>query len=108
MSGLSGWLKLFSPRRRSTVWSSTTRLDWEVQELASKYAVHRATVFAHLQRREVPRRRPGLNEQEQAEVVRLSREGMSMRAIRRRMGVDRKAVHVALVQAGAIEPARSI
>lgn len=70
-----------------------------VQELASKYGIHRATVFAHLQRREVPRRRPGLNEQERAEVVRLSREGKSMRAIGRRMGVDRKAVGVALVDA---------
>jgi DNA-binding CsgD family transcriptional regulator len=73
-----------------------------VQELASRYGIHRATVFAHLQRRQVPRRRPGLNDQEQAEAVRLSREGMSMRAIGRRMGVDRKAVRVALVDAGVI------
>ncbi|AGJ77173.1 hypothetical protein B6N38_05940 [Cutibacterium avidum] len=73
-----------------------------VQELAEKYGIHRATVFAHLQRREVPRRRPGLKEQEQAEAVRLSRGGMSMRAIGRRMGVDRKAVRVALVEAGVI------
>lgn len=79
-----------------------------VQELAEKYGIHRATVFAHLQRRKVPRRRPGLSEHEQAEAVRLSRKGMSMRAIGRHMGVDRKAVRVALVQAGAIEPARSI
>ncbi len=79
-----------------------------VQELAEKYGIHRATVFAHLQRREVPRRRPGLNDQEQAEAVRRSREGMSMRAIGRRRGVDRKAVRVALVDAGVIEPARSI
>lgn len=73
-----------------------------VQELASKYGVHRATVFAHLQRREVPRRRPGLDEQEQAEAVRLSRAGMSMRAIGRQMGVDRKAVRAALVEAGIV------
>lgn len=73
-----------------------------VQELASKYGIHRATVFAHLQRREVPRRRPGLSKQEQAETVRLSREGMSMRAIGRRMGVDRKAIRAALVEAGIV------
>ncbi|RIX34678.1 hypothetical protein D3M95_06695 [Corynebacterium falsenii] len=73
-----------------------------VQELASKYGVHRATVFAHLQRREVPRRRPGLSEPEQAEALRLSREGMSMRAIGRQMGVDRKAVRAALVEAGIV------
>ncbi|MCI1691654.1 MAG: hypothetical protein LKI58_08145 [Actinomyces sp.] len=42
------------------------------------------------------------------EAVRLAREGMSMRAIGRHMGIDRKAVRVALVQAGAIEPVRSI
>lgn len=79
-----------------------------IQDLAEKYGIHRATVFAHLQRREVPRRRPGLDEQEQAEAVRLLREGVSMRAIGRRIGVDRRAVPVALVQAGAIESARSI
>ncbi|CEI26762.1 Hypothetical protein PFCIRM516_07400 [Propionibacterium freudenreichii] len=73
-----------------------------VRELASKYGIHRATVFAHLQRREVPRRRPGLNDQEQAEAVRLSRQGMSMRSIGRRMDVDRKAVRGALVDAGVI------
>lgn len=73
-----------------------------VQELADKYGIHRATVFAHLRRREVPRRRPGLSDHEQAEAVRLSRDGMSMRAIGRQMGVDRKAVRVALVDAGVI------
>lgn len=51
-----------------------------VQELAEKYGIRRATVFAHLQRRGVPRRRPGLNKQEQAKAVRLSREDMTMRA----------------------------
>ena len=79
-----------------------------VQELAKRYGIHRATVFAHLRRREVPRRRPGLNDQEQAEAVHLSREGMSMRATGRRMGVDRKAVRAALVEAGVIKPALSI
>lgn len=75
-----------------------------VQELAKRYGIHRATVFAHLQRREVPRRRPGLSDHEQAEAVRLSRDGMSMRAIGRQMGVDREAVRRALVEAGLIEP----
>jgi transposase-like protein len=42
------------------------------------------------------------------EAVRLAREGMSMRVIGRQMGVGREAVRAALVQAGAIEPARSI
>ena len=73
-----------------------------VKALAERYGIHRATVFAHLRRREVPRRRPGLSDHEQAEAVRLSRDGMSMRAIGRQMGVDRKAVRVALVDAGAI------
>ncbi|MEA5052177.1 MAG: hypothetical protein VB093_01860 [Propionicimonas sp.] len=30
-----------------------------IQDLAEKYGIHRATVFAHLQRREVPRRPSG-------------------------------------------------
>ena len=37
-----------------------------------------------------------------AEAVRLARAGVSMRAIGRRMGVDRKAVRAALVEAGLI------
>ena len=39
---------------------------------------------------------------EKAEAVRLARAGVSMRAIGRRMGVDRKAVRVSLVEAGLI------
>ncbi|EPH06567.1 hypothetical protein HMPREF1485_00270 [Propionibacterium sp. HGH0353] len=34
--------------------------------------------------------------------MRLSRQGMSMRSIGRQMGVDRKAVRLALVDAGVI------
>ena len=73
-----------------------------VQELASKYGIHRATVFAHLQRREVPRRRQGLCLDEKAEAVRLARAGVSMRAIAESMGVGRKAVRRTLVEANAI------
>lgn len=70
-----------------------------IQELAERYGIHRATVFAHLRRRNTPRRRAGLDVDEQAEAVRLYREGLSLRAIGRRMGVDRKVVRAALVDA---------
>ena len=73
-----------------------------VKALAERYGIHRATVFAHLRRRNVPSRRPGLGIDEKAEAVRLARAGISMRAIGRRMGVDRKAVRAALVEAGLI------
>lgn len=59
-------------------------------------------MFSHLRRRNVPSRRPGLGIDEKAEAVRLARAGVSMRAIGRRMGVDRKAVRAALVEAGLI------
>ena len=72
-----------------------------VKSLAERYGIHRATVFSHLRRRNVPSRRPGLCLDEKAEAVRLARAGVSMRAISRRMGVDRKAVRVALVEAGS-------
>ncbi len=39
-----------------------------VQELAQKYGIHRATVFAHLRRRNTPRRVPGLDVDEKAET----------------------------------------
>ncbi|MDI9627845.1 MAG: hypothetical protein QM286_04780 [Acidobacteriota bacterium] len=73
-----------------------------VKSLAERYGIHRATVFSHLRRRNVPSRRPGLCLDEKAEAVRLARAGVSMRAISRRMGVDRKAVRVALVEAGLV------
>lgn len=73
-----------------------------VKALAERYGIHRATVFAHLRRRNVPSRRPGLGIDEKAEAVRLARAGVSMRAIGRRMGVDRKAVRAVLVKAGLI------
>ena len=73
-----------------------------VNELADRYGVHRATVSAHLTRRRVGRRRPGLGVEEAAVAVRLHLGGVSMRAIAQSMGVDRKAVRRALVEAGAI------
>ena len=73
-----------------------------VKALAERYGIHRATVFSHLRRRNVPSRRPGLGIDEKAEAVRLARAGVSMRAIGRRMGVDRKGVRVSLVEAGLI------
>ena len=73
-----------------------------VKALAERYGIHRATVFSHLRRRNVPSRRPGLGTDEKAEAVRLARAGVSMRAIGRRMGVDRKSVRTALVDAGVI------
>ena len=70
-----------------------------INDLAQRYGIHRATVFAHLRRRNTPRRQLGLNVDESAEAVRLFRGGGSMRAIARRLGVDRKTVRTALVEA---------
>jgi DNA invertase Pin-like site-specific DNA recombinase len=80
-----------------------------VRALATKYGIHRATVSAHLSRRDTRRRRPGLDVDEQAEVVRLFRAGVSMRAISRRLGVGRKPVRACLVDVGlmADEPTAS-
>ena len=72
-----------------------------VNELAERYGVHRATVSAHLTRRRVARRRPGLGVDEAAEAVKLHLGGVSMRAIAQSMGVDRKAIRRALVEASA-------
>lgn len=63
-----------------------------VAQLAERYGVHRATVSAHLTRRGVVRRQPGVGVEEAAEAVRLNLGGVSMRAIAQSMGVDRKAV----------------
>jgi len=72
-----------------------------------RYGIHRATVFSHLRRRNAPSRRSGLGLDEKAEAVRLARAGVSMRAISRRMGVGRKAVRAALVEAGMLPPDQS-
>jgi len=73
-----------------------------VNELAERYGVHRATVSAHLTRRRVARRQPGLRVEEAAEAVKLHLGGVSMRAIVRTMGVDRKAIRRVLVEASAV------
>ncbi len=73
-----------------------------VSELADRYGVHRATVSAHLTRRRVARRQPGLGVEEAAEAVKLHLGGVSMRAIARSMGVGRKAIRACLVDAGAM------
>nr|WP_300148981.1 helix-turn-helix domain-containing protein [Propionicimonas sp.] len=71
-----------------------------VAELADRYGVHRTTVATHLRRRSTPRRLAGLDINERAEAVRLYRSGISLRAIGRRMGVDRKTVRAVVVSAG--------
>ncbi len=74
-----------------------------VNELADRYGVHRATVSAHLTRRGVTRRQPGLGVEEAAEAVKVHLGGVSMRAVAQSMGVDRKAVRRALVEASSLE-----
>ena len=63
-----------------------------VAHLAEAYGIHRSTVSAHLTRRRVARRIPGLGTEEAAEVVRLHGQGLSLRAIARVMGVGRRHV----------------
>ncbi len=70
--------------------------------LAQKYGVHRATVSKHLTRNNVVRRQHGLTIEEAAEAVKLHGGGISMRAIARTLGVDRKQVRVSLVTTGAL------
>lgn len=73
-----------------------------IGELARWYGIHRGTLTAHLRRRNMPQRQAGLNREQRTEAARLYRKGQSLRAIGRRMGVDRKAVRAALVEADLI------
>lgn len=65
-----------------------------VNELAEGYGVRRVTVSAHLTRRGVSRRRPGLGVEEAAEAVKLHLGGDSMRSIARSMGGVRRFASV--------------
>lgn len=73
-----------------------------VGQLAKQYGVHRSTVSAHLTRRDVVRRLSGLDNHDAAEAVKLHGGGVSMRAIARTLGVDRKLVRLVLVEAQAL------
>lgn len=73
-----------------------------VRYLAQRYEVHRATVSKHLTRRGVERHRPGLDADDAALATRLHREGASMRAIARELGVGREPVRDSLVAAGVL------
>lgn len=71
-----------------------------VGKIAEKYGIHRSTVTAHLRRRGVPAAVAGLDRELSAEALRLYREGLSLREVGRRLGVDRKLVRTALVAEG--------
>jgi transposase-like protein len=49
----------------------------DIQELASRWGMHRATVTAHLPRPGVPLRRQGVPAESQQEAIRLYGEGWS-------------------------------
>lgn len=63
-----------------------------VVRLAEVYGIHRSTVRAHLNRRGVVRRAPGLGAKEAAEAVRFHEQGLSLRTIARGMKVGRRHV----------------
>ena len=75
-----------------------------VSHLAEVYGIHRSTVSAHLNRRGVARRPPGLGADEAAEAVRLHEQGLSLRTIARVMGVGRRSVTQAVHDACASDP----
>jgi plasmid maintenance system antidote protein VapI len=73
-----------------------------VAHLAEVYGIHRSTVSAHLTRRDVTRRTPGLDADESAEATRLHEQGLSLRAIARAMGVARRHVTQAVRRADPV------
>lgn len=70
-----------------------------VKELADRYGAHRATVSAHLTRRRVARRRPGLGVEEAAEAVRLHLGGVSIRLDRAQHGSEPRGCPGRLIEA---------
>ena len=73
-----------------------------VARLAETYRIHRSTVSAHLNRRGVVRRAPGLGADEAAEAVRLHEQGVLLRAIARAVGVGRRLVTQAVRNVSAL------
>ena len=69
---------------------------------ALKKKLQREGVFREMKLRNYYEKPSEKKARQKAEAVRLARAGVSMRAIGRRMGVDRKAVRAALVEAGLI------
>lgn len=80
----------------------------QINELAQRFGIHRATVIDHLERAGVPgRRRQGrtLSAAEVVEAGRLYEQGCSLLEVAGRWNVDRRYLSAALRSAGfAVRP----
>jgi lambda repressor-like predicted transcriptional regulator len=71
-----------------------------VNELATRFGIHRATVAQHLHRSGVAIRRRGLDADQIDETIRLYQRGWSLARLGTRMGVNAETIRQALLARG--------
>ncbi len=81
------------------------RAGGTIDELATRFSVHRTTVMGHLTRLDVARRRRGLSAEQIGDAAKLYAQGWSLARVGERFAVSGETVRVAFQKAGvAIRP----
>lgn len=71
-----------------------------VQELATRFGIHRATVWAIAQRAGYPSRAPEHSDELRAEAARLYNDGLTLSQVAKELGIGDEAVRSAVVATG--------
>lgn len=77
-----------------------------VQELATRFNVHRATVREIARRAGHPSRQPELSDDKRAEAARLYKEGLTLAQVGELLGISDEAVRSAVIALGGMIRAR--
>ncbi|CAM4361146.1 hypothetical protein NONI108955_22610 [Nocardia ninae] len=71
-----------------------------VYEVAEKFSIQRQTVSAHLKRMGVPMRQQGLSDEQVDQATELYAEGLTLKQVGLKLGVDAGTVRLALLRRG--------
>lgn len=92
--------RLSAPNRRELL--AAYAVGVPVQELASRFGVHRATVWETARRAGLDARTPELAAETRAEAARLYEDGLTLARVAGRLGASDEAVRSAVLECGGV------